>query len=223
MKKPFDHALAVIKAAVSGLPLVGGPIASLISDYIPFSTQRSIDQAFQMLGERLEQLGDRIDVDAADKDEFVELFKTCYLTIVRTHHQEKLRAATNIVANVLLRAGDPEKLCYIELDHISRALDALSMGAIGLLAGMVRRAKSKEPRNHGKQSIRLDFGEVNRQNPEIEHFLLMGLLEELNAFHLVHLTGAPGVRTPQYGNYPIEVTPLGVRFIEYIVQGNDEG
>src|SRR6266852_674144 len=95
-----DHALIVIKAALNAVPIVGGSIASLIDDYIPLSTQRSIEIATQLLKERLEALGNRIDVDAVNKDEFAELFKSCYLAIVRTTQESKLHAAAALLANL---------------------------------------------------------------------------------------------------------------------------
>jgi hypothetical protein len=45
MKKTAgDHALAVIKAGLNAVPVVGGSIASLIGDYIPTATQKTIER-----------------------------------------------------------------------------------------------------------------------------------------------------------------------------------
>ena len=44
-------------------------------------SQKSIDRALEFLRSRLEELDDRIDVEAVDKDDFAELFKSCYLSI----------------------------------------------------------------------------------------------------------------------------------------------
>ncbi len=83
MTSPRDHALAVIKAALNLIPSVGGALASLIGDYVPTSTQRSIDKTMTLLGEKLTSLEGRIDVDAVNKEDFSELFKSCYLVVVR--------------------------------------------------------------------------------------------------------------------------------------------
>ncbi|TWT74670.1 hypothetical protein Pla123a_34940 [Posidoniimonas polymericola] len=40
-KNSGDHTLAILKAGIAGIPLVGGSIASLIGDYIPTATERS--------------------------------------------------------------------------------------------------------------------------------------------------------------------------------------
>ena len=44
-KPKTEHALALIKAGISTVPIVGGAIGSLIGDYVPTATQKSIDQA----------------------------------------------------------------------------------------------------------------------------------------------------------------------------------
>jgi hypothetical protein len=76
MTSPRDHALTVVKAALNLIPSVGGALASLIGDYVPTSTQRSIDETMSLLGEKLLSLEGRIDVDAVNKEDFSELFKS---------------------------------------------------------------------------------------------------------------------------------------------------
>ena len=55
-KEASDHALAAIKASISLVPYVGGAIASLIGDYVPSATQRSLNAAIAELKSRLEEL-----------------------------------------------------------------------------------------------------------------------------------------------------------------------
>ena len=73
--KPSDHALIAIKASLNLIPSVGGAIASLIGDYVPLSTQRSIEVTTDLLREKLTALEGRLDTEIVDKDEFSELFK----------------------------------------------------------------------------------------------------------------------------------------------------
>ena len=72
-----DHVLAVVKATLSAIPTVGGPIASSIGDYVPTSTQVAIEHATKILAKKVDELQKRIDVDAVNKDDFSELFKSC--------------------------------------------------------------------------------------------------------------------------------------------------
>ena len=55
-KTSSDHVLAVVKAGIELVPLVGGSIASLIDDYVPTSTQRNIERAIDELRNELNRL-----------------------------------------------------------------------------------------------------------------------------------------------------------------------
>jgi hypothetical protein len=68
----------VREAGLNAVPVVGGPLASLVSDYVPTSTQRNVEKTVELLGEMLSSLEGRIDVELVDKEEFSELFKSCY-------------------------------------------------------------------------------------------------------------------------------------------------
>ena len=218
MKTKSDHVMAIIKAGVSAIPCIGGSIASLIGDYVPSATQRSIETAIEMLKQKLKQLADRIDADAVNKEEFAELFKSCYLSIVRTQQKRKLNAAANLLANILLRDGDPDKLPYTELDHFARCLEVLSVGAIEALGHAVDLARKSKPQEYKVQPFRFDFEQLQSRMTKTDAFLLMGLVGELNSANLIHLAGAPTIATPAYANYPIQLTPLGVRFCERLLE-----
>ncbi len=211
-----DHALAIVKAGLNAVPVIGGSLASLIDDYVPSSTQESIEKVTQLLGEELGALKDRIDTEAVDKSEFSDLFKSCYLTIVRTSQRSKLQAVASILANLLLRRNDPDKLSYNELDHAIRCVESLSIGAIHTL-GVAYSLGKKEGKLYKERPFLFDF-EWLQKSSGIEPSLLFGLVGELNMSNLLHLPGAPSIRTENYGNYPIELTPLGVRFVERILK-----
>ncbi|WP_156831284.1 hypothetical protein [Arhodomonas aquaeolei] len=213
-----EHALSLIKAGIAGVPVVGGPIASLIGDYVPTATQRSIDRAIELLSERLRKLEGRLDVEAVDKDEFAELFKSSYLSIVRSHNESKLRGATAILANLLLEEGDAEKLTYTELDHFARCVETLSGGAVEVLGAVVREARSEGRADGDEAAFRVNFSQINDQFNHLSPHLLMGLVGELDAANLLHRGNTPTIRTTNYANYPIELTPLGKRFARFVLE-----
>lgn len=216
-KKPQDHILAIVKAGVSAVPVFGGSIASLIGDYIPTATQKSVEESINFLKTQLEQLGDRVDAEYIDKDEFSELFKSCYLIMIKTHQDKKLQGAAKLIANILLKKGDPDKLSYTELDHFVQCLDSLSIGAIEVLGHVVTVANNIERKKVGKENVRISFSNINKRLPDIEADLLMGLLGELNSFNLVYVNVTPSVRMANYATCPIELPPIGVRFAGYIL------
>jgi hypothetical protein len=217
--KSSDHALIAVKAALNAVPTVGGAIASLIGDYVPLSTQRSITRTVDLLAEKLKAVEGRIDIDAVDKNEFSELFKSCYLVAVRTSQESKLHAAAAILANLLLRQGDSEKLPYTELDHLVRCLDGLSIGAItvlGMARNIVREGKISADSNGGQT---FSFEQLHAELREWDLSLLMGLVSELNSYNLLRIEGRPAIITSKHGNYPLTLTPLGTRFVDRFIEG----
>jgi hypothetical protein len=102
---------------------------------------------------------------------------------------------------------------YEELDHLVRCLDALSIGAITALGAARRLAET--PGTQG----RINFDQLHRQFGQMDASLLMSLASELNALNLLHVTEPP-IPTPEYGNYALELTPLGKRFVERFIEGN---
>lgn len=212
-----DHAIALVKAGMNLLPGYGGAIASLIGDYIPTATQRNLAMAVELLEKRLIELDQRIDVETVNKEEFAELFKTAYLIIIRSHKEERIRAAMRLVANLLLNKDDPEKLSYTELDHFARCLDQLSIGALAVLSQAVMAAEKQAPGFLLHKSVAVNFHQLHGYLPDFSAPLLMGLIGELDSFNLIHRVGVPTVRTSDYGNYSLEVTPLGARFVQHLL------
>jgi len=209
-----EHGMAVLKAALNLFP-GGGAIASLLSDYLPSSSQRNMARSVELLQDKLADLGDRIDVHAVNKDEFAELFRSCSAVFSRTHHEEKLRAAANLLANLLLAPDDPKKSSYQELDHLVRCVDALSIGAITTL-GAAKHVALKNPL--GGQQGHFNFEQLQAALMPIDAGLLMGLVSELRSMNLIHVQ-EPGIRTPDYGNYLLELTSIGRRFAERFIEG----
>lgn len=209
-----DHLLAVVKAGLSAIPTVGGPIASLIGDYVPSSTQVAIERATKILGEKVDELQERLDVDAVNKHDFSELFKSCYLVIVRTNREEKLHAATAILANILLRPGDPAKSPYEELDHLIRCVDTLSIGAISVL-GAARRIATAA--GQGTQRS-FQFAQLRSAFQSLDTSLIMSLVSELRALNLLRVQEG-GIRMQDYGEVLIEVTPIGERLVDRFIEG----
>src|SRR5262249_49733712 len=104
----------------------------------------------------------------------------------RTHREEKLRAAAGLLANLLLKPGDPGKLSYTELDHFVRCLDALSIGAITVLGAASSIVRASASNLGGRE--RFAFERLRSKLPrQMEPELIMGLVGELSACYLLHL------------------------------------
>src|SRR5205085_11865622 len=114
--------------------------------------------------------------------------------------------------------GHPDRLPYTERDHFARCLDGRSTGASRVPAVLVESTTPAQLAQLEDEPLRISFSDLRARAADIAPGLLMGLLGQLHAFNLVHLAGVPGIRTPQYANYPIELTALGARLVTHLVQ-----
>ena len=220
-KKSSEHAVAIAKAGLNLIPGVGGSIASLVDDYAPKHTQKSIDQALLFLKIKLQILENRIDVGLADKDEFMELFKNCAAIVANTPQKEKLQSAASLIANIFLKSGDSEKLSYNEIDHFTKCIQNLSIGAFCALSNAYSIVQAKGNAPIEEIPFKFSFVELQRRMLDYDPHLLMGLVGELNTQNLFHIWALPGVREVNYENVPLELTPLGVKFVEYLLDYED--
>jgi hypothetical protein len=214
---------AAVKTAAGTNP-VTALISQAIDEYAGEAHEKAAERAAACIDDRLNALGDRIDVDLVRKEEFVDLFKNCAVIIDRTQYDEKLRAAANILGNALIRAGEPDKLSYVELDHFTRCVEQLSIGSLRVLGKAIARGTLPGVGRHGSEvhqrNVRFDFSQLQSDVSEYDPYLLMGLLGELDTFGLLHLAGVPGVGhgSHPYHNYPVETTPLGYKFMRFILE-----
>ena len=213
--KARDHALAVLKASLNAVPGVGGPIASLISDYVPSSRQQAMEKAVEYFKKKLADIEDRISADALNKEDFADLYWKFEALVLKTNREEKLRAAANILANALLPSSDPHKSPYDELEHLMHCTDALSSGAIAVLGASIQ---IRAPRHASGGDSSFNFDELKRKLSHLNPNLVLGLATELRSLNLLHIT--EGVITGRdYEGYLLQVTPLGSRFAERFVEG----
>jgi hypothetical protein len=215
VKRRLKHALAGVKGVLNLIPAVGGALASLVGDYVPTSTQQSMVKTTELLREKLTRQEDRIDINAVIKEDFAELFKSCYLIIIRSNREEKLRAAAALLANLLLRPGDPNKASYEELDHLVRCLDAWSIGALTVL-GAARRLVATGPAGGY-----LHFTQLREVFPQFDASLLMSLVSELRSLNLLSVQEG-SIRMADHDELLIDLTSIGRRFAERFLEGTAE-
>ena len=206
-KSPYEHFVNSIKAILAGIPLPGaGTVATLIDDYIPRSSEIALERFLHELDERVKKLEDRINVVTMDKDDFAELFKSCYVGVIKTTQQEKVKIFAALFVNMMLKEDDPDKALYSELDHFARAMDSLSIGALHVMIRIYELCPDVK-------QCRTNFSNIYQSFSAMVPALVMSLIQELNSLHLVEVT-APTVRVNHYDNYSIELTFLGRNFVQ---------
>lgn len=208
--------MPLVQAMVGCLGPAGAFLSTWVSARLQESTNESIDLSLRLLRARLERLEGRVADAIEDESETAELIKLWIWVASRSHHESKLRAAANLVANHLLKKSDRERLTFSETDLFMHSLDSLSVGALEVLLTAHELAKFETRADPSRELVRVDFGRIHQRMPATDSSLLMGMIGELDRFNLLHKLGSPGVRQENYQNYPIEMTPLGWRLVGFI-------
>jgi len=213
-----EHIFTLIKAAISEIPIPGaGAGAVLLEEYIGSSTKNAINKALKFLKDKLNLYGERIDISQSDPDEISDITKQYYQIILNNSHELKLKSASSILANAYLKADDSSKLTYVELDHMLKCINSLSIGSLEILGVIYSKIVPKSQRHHTNKNYRFNFEDLKRYFPQHESTFLMGLVGECNSLNLLHISGIPQIPTNEYGNYPIELTKFGQRFIKHMI------
>ena len=213
-----DHVLIAAKALINAVPIVGSPVASLINDCVPLSSQRSIATTLEILADRLGNLEDRVDLKSLNKDEFADLYKSCFVVAARTSDATKQRAAANLLMNILLAPGDALKISYTELDHFARCLETLLSDALAALGAATAIVRIQNISPNAQGNYRLNFDQARQKLNEMAPTLLMGLTGELHTYSLLRIASQPPIATENFGNYPLELTSLGWRFVTHVIE-----
>lgn len=111
----------IFKAALATAPFCGG-IASLMTDYIPSSRFRRLEDFAQQTAEDLRQQSALIDESYLKTDDFAFMFERCFRGAAVNPQREKLNAFRGILINSAIRQdmSSEEKEVFVNLaDNLS--------------------------------------------------------------------------------------------------------
>jgi hypothetical protein len=97
-----EHLLNILKAVLSTSPLTG-PIASLITDYIPSAHFTRLEVFVEVIAQDLERLQNRIETDYITTDEFAFMFENTFRAVAENYQADKLEAFRGILINAAIR------------------------------------------------------------------------------------------------------------------------
>lgn len=206
-------------AATGTLPKLTA-LYEFLGDLRSLYEKQSNDALLRQFGRELHRLRGRI-VDVQHRNEQLERHLSEVVTQAliiarRSHNPVKLEAAARLMANALLRDGDSELIEHAERQLFLNALESLSDAAIVLVVRVHQNLSQQDKSKLQSELVRADFLEQRRALPQLEDSLLMGVVSELDRFNLLQKIGTPTVRTGNYDNYPIHITPLAVRFVRFV-------
>jgi hypothetical protein len=84
-----DHLLNVLKAMLNAVPIVGGSLASLLSDYIPKAREVRLKDFLADFAQELSEVSEKVDTTNIESERFSEVFAKTLKSVAETHSKEK--------------------------------------------------------------------------------------------------------------------------------------
>ena len=119
----YDPALVLAKATLRAISVIGGSLASCRCCSTAGKTKHR--NAMALLRGTTSRFRKPLRYRRRRQRRVLGVVSILRSIMERTHRDEKLRAAANILANLLLKPGDQAKVSYDELDHLIRRVEAL--------------------------------------------------------------------------------------------------
>jgi len=163
IKKQFEstpggeHLINIFKAGLASLPIASA-FASLLSDYIPSSRFKRIEDFSKQVAKDLRRLNNRIEADYITTDEFAYLFEYSFKGVAQNIHKEKIEAFRGILLNsaIFKDIAQEEKEFFLGL------VDSLSIVHIKILKFMAFPNEYIKELGLTPQEIRGGFREIFR-------------------------------------------------------------
>ena len=152
-----EHILNIIKASLSAAPFAGA-IASLMTDYIPASRTKRLEEFAEQIAKDLLQVQDSVNTEYLKTDGFAFMFEQSFRAVAEYPQKENLEAFRGILINSIItnEYNEEEKEYFLNL-----AMN-LSTLHIRLLRFMSMPEKYLEEANIPKENIR---GGLNESLP----------------------------------------------------------
>lgn len=151
---PVEHILNAFKAVMATAPFCGG-IASLMSDYIPSSKQKRLDEFSRRVAQDLEELQEQVEANKILTDEFAYTFEKCFRGAAENYQKEKLEAFRGILINSALGSD----LAEDEKDYFLNLVNTLSVLHIRILRFTANPTEYLRANNIPEQNIRGGFSQ----------------------------------------------------------------
>lgn len=218
-KSLTDHVKILTAAAISAIPGIGGPLATVLQEYIPLTIEKRRNETIRQLAEELQRLENRVDDQKMRSEAFhITLIKTMRLLTVE-RHQEKLDAFRNIILNEAINQTENP-----ELDFFVYVTDSLTGDHIRMLKIFGNpKAFVEADANLKKRFDELSFGGLGDiLRPAFPRFDRNHLESMLDDLHQKALSNA---RRDSYATVSTpgsilqkKTTPLGDRYLQFLTR-----
>ena len=167
-----DQALSAGIVALQAVPVVGGIVAALISEYVPRRKQRRLVEFVEDLGRAFEAEQDRIDAEFVRSSEFDRMWEDALDRVQSVRNEDKLGYWAALLAGVATHDRPPER----DRERMIETLDGLRTPHLrllhviattnepppGLLSGGVNETLSWKMPDVPGEEARRDWGDLAR-------------------------------------------------------------
>lgn len=210
-----EHIYNLFKAGLAGLPGIGGPITSLMSDYIPSRKMKRLEEFVAHTSADLRALERRVNSDTIRSDEFAYMFEQCLKGVNENYQAEKIAAFRGILLNSAIGDSSTTE----DREHMLSIINRLSVLHLKVLAII----ETFPPINGPTKFEMVDdlLSTVGIDLPGKQEFIIRGVVDDLYQAGLVsENTQGEDSTSPVVGAEPkqfeCELTEYGQRFIDII-------
>lgn len=209
-----EHILIILKAGLNAAPFAGA-IASLMSDYIPTSRAKRLEDFARAVATDLDHLRSLVREKYLLTDDFAFLFEKCFRGVAENPQREKIAAFRGILINASIQfdIAEEEKEYYLNLAN------SLSVLHIRILKFMAAPERYLNEIGISTSRIRGGFSQMFLEAiPGVQIQVIRSAFGELFRYGLINTDQTIfGTMTSGQGLDLLKgrVSELGIRFINF--------
>jgi len=209
-----------VKSLISAVPILGGPISTVIGDIQSIRKDRRFIEFINGLQKDIRNLSDHINAEFVSKEDFLDIFEQTARKIVMTRQEAKRTAFRHIFSNAILSSN----ATYDEVEEFLSLMERFREEHIFLLSILRDPVKYNEETGSrvGKGGGRMtsSISKIMRQLlPDWNKDLILEVTTVLENERLVqHITSRYNMTLTDQGiNHLVNtLTPKGTRFVAFI-------
>jgi len=210
------------KELISIIPLVGGPISSVLSDFLAERKQQRLNEFFTRLKEDLDKVQERVDKEFISKEDFLDIFELTAKKIMEERKDVKRNTYRQILVNGITKANSG----FDDVEQCIRVLENLTENNIILLTVFSDPVKhnssiSEPVKRPTGNMLNTTLSKVLRALlPGWQGGLILENLKDLEFLGLVQpLSANFQTMITANGLSPVvnALTPKGERFVRYLI------
>ena len=204
---PRDHALVVGMAALQAVPVIGGVVATFISEYVPRKKQERLVEFVQDLSREFEAERERIDGDFVHTKDFDRMVEDVLDRVQTVRNEDKLGYWAALLAGVATTSRPNQS----DRDRMIETLDGLRSEHLRLLHVIATTSTGRPGLYMGGVSDTLNW-----QMPDVPQDEVRRRWSELNRFDLVGPYPEGTMTAEGAGNLTVRLSSHGREFVRLL-------